>query len=330
MLATRGQAGLKRRLFLALATAAPASAGAQQRLPLVAHLALRSAAGNAELNAAFLRGLADAGFEENRSVAIAWATADGVTDRLRPLADELVRRQPSVLFASSSSAAVAAKAATSVVPIVYAGASDPVKLGLVQSLARPGGNLTGFTMYAHTFSAKRLELLHELLPHDRTVGVLLNPANPSAAQETQDLRLAATTLGLQPLFVETRAEADLEPAFARLQDAKVHALYMVDDPLLANLQARIAALALQRSIGLVSTLHSFSAAGALASYGTDFAQVHHDAALYVARILRGEKPADLPVLLPTRFTLTLNQKTARALGLTLPTSLLARADEVIE
>lgn len=305
-------------------------AWAQQRLPLVGHLSLRSPDGGAELRQAFVRGLADAGFEENRNVAIAFFATSGDIDRLKAQLAELLRREPTVLFAASSNAAVVAKAATGTIPIVYTGASDPVKLGLVQSLARPGGNLTGFTMYSHTFSAKRLELLHELMPQAITTGILVNPANPSAAQEAHDLRQAATTLGLQPLFVEMRSEAELEPAFARLRDAGARTLYVVDDPLFSSLEERIAALALQGSIGLVSTLHSFSAAGGLASYGTDFAKVHHDAALYVARILRGEKPADLPVLLPTRFTLTLNHKTARALGLALPSSLLARADEVIE
>jgi len=303
---------------------------AQARLPLVAHLSQRSPEGNAPLNAAFERGLADGGYTDGKNVVIAWVSAHGQSERLKPLAEELLRRQPAVLFASSSNAAVAAKAATSTAPIVYVGASDPVKLGLVQSLARPGGNLTGYTMYAHTFSAKRLELLHELIPQATTVGILVNPANASTEQERQDLRLAAAKLGLQPQFVEARREADLEPAFASLREAGVRALYMVDDPMLASAQARVSALALANALGLISTLHSFSVAGALASYGADFEQVHHDAALYVARILRGEKPGDLPVLLPTRFTLTINQKTARALGLALPPALLARADEVIE
>ncbi len=332
-LAQRGPVGLTRRALLGGVSSAlvgPSAARTQQRLPLVGYLSLRSPAGNAPLNEAFLRGLDEAGFEENRNVVIAYAIASGDVDRLKPMTAELLRRQPTVLFASSSNAALAAKAATDTVPIVYVGASDPVRLGLVKSLARPGGNLTGFTMYSHTFSAKRLELLHELVPQARTVGILINPANPSADQERQDLRQAAGTLGLQPLFIDMRREADLEPAFARLREAEVHALYIVDDPLLASQQERICGLALQGSIGLVSTLHSFSTAGALATYGTDFPQVHHDAALYVARILRGDKPSDLPVRLPTRFTLTLNQKTARALGLTLSPSLLSRADEVIE
>jgi putative ABC transport system substrate-binding protein len=321
---------MKRRLLLALAGAWTGAAQAQQRLPLIGVLSLRTPEGNAENMKAFMRGLATLGFEENRNVAIAYTAASGDIERLKAAAAELLRRQPAVLFAVSSNAGVVAKAATGTVPIVYVGASDPVKLGLVQSLARPGGNVTGVTMFSHTFGAKRLELLHELMPQATSIGILINPANPSADEERQDLRRAAATLGLQPMFVEARSDAELETAFARLGEAKVRALYMVDDPLFASRDARLCALALQGSIGMVSTLHSFSTAGALASYGTDYAQIHYDAALYVARILRGEKPADLPVLLPTRFTLTLNQKTARALGLTLSPSLLARADEVIE
>ena len=329
-MARRGQAGATRRVFLAGATAALAMPARAQRLPLVAHLSLRSRAGNAALDAAFERGLADGGFADNKNVAIAWASANGRSDELKPLAEELLRRQPAVLYASSSAAAVAAKAATSTVPIVYVGASDPVKLGLVQSLARPGGNLTGYTMYAHTFSAKRLEILNLLVPQARTIGVLVNPANPSAGEEARDLQAAAAILGLALSFVEVRRDGDIAAAFAGLRDAKIRALYMVDDPLFGTAGATIAALALDSAIGVISTLRSLSMAGALASYGTDFEQVHHDAALYVARILRGEKPADLPVLLPTRFTLTLNQKTARALGLSLSPSVLARADEVLE
>ena len=311
-----------------LATAGPS--WAQERLPVIGYLGLRLADGNVALATAFRRGLADAGFEENRNVAIAYALAEGQAERLKPLAGELVSRQVSVIFAASSSAAIAAKAATNTIPIVYVGASDPVKLGLAQSLGRPGGNLTGFTMYSHTFSAKRLELLHELVPQAATVGVLVNPANPSAEQERHDLSDAAATLGLQTVFVEARGEADLEAAFARLADAKVRALYVVDDPLLTTVVSSTVQRALKGSIAMISTFDYIAAAGALASYGTDFPQLHHDAAVYVGRILKGEKPADLPIMLPTRFSFTINLKTARALGLTVPSSVLARADEVLE
>jgi putative ABC transport system substrate-binding protein len=310
--------------------ALPAAAAAQRKLPVIGYLTFRSPTGGSDLLAPFLRGLAEGGFEENRTVTITYAYADARLERLRELAAELVDRRVSVIFAATSNAALAAKAATSTIPIVYTGASDPVKIGLAQSLARPGGNLTGFTMYSHTFSAKRLELLHELVPQATTVGVLVNPLNPSAAQEIQDLSQAAATLGLQAIFVEARADGDIEPAFTRLGESQARALYVVDDPLFGSHYPQMAELARKASLPTISTLHAFTEAGAFASYGTDFAQLHHDAALYVARILKGEKPADLPIMLPTKFTLTLNLKTAKALGLAITPAMLGRADEVIE
>jgi putative ABC transport system substrate-binding protein len=327
---------MKRRRFLGLAggaaIAAPAiAAPAQaQQLPAIGYLTLRTPDGDSPLQAAFVRGLAEAGFEENRNIAIAFASAYGRVERLKALAAELVNRRVAVIFAASSNAALAAKAATTTIPIVYTGASDPVRLGLAQSLGRPGGNLTGLTMYSHTYSAKRLELLHELVPQAATLGLLVNPTNPSAEQETQDLRQAATALGLQTVLVEARAESDLDGAFARLADAKVGALYLFDDPMLASPDSKVVPRALRASMAVISTLREMAERGALASYGTDFPQLYRDAALYVARILRGESPADLPIMLPTRFSLTLNLKTARALGLAIPPSVLGRADEVIE
>jgi len=299
-------------------------------MPSIGYLAVRSDASSVPLIAGFHRGLADAGFEENRNVAIAYAAANGQTERLKPLVEELLARRVSVIFAASSAAAVAAKAATSTVPIVYTGASDPVKLGLAASLGRPGGNLTGFTMYSHTFSAKRLEMLHELMPHARTIGVLVNPANPSAAQERQDLRDAAATLGLETTFAEASAERELDAAFARFEAKAIRAVYLVDDPLFGTLEGHIVARALKQSIGLISTLQSFAVAGALASYGADFAQLFRYAGVYVGRILKGESPADLPIGLPTRFMLTLNLKTAKAIDCDISPAVLGRADEAIE
>jgi putative ABC transport system substrate-binding protein len=325
---------MRRRHFLVSAgvaaiTITPIAAQAQP-LPAIGYLTLRTPDGDSRMQAAFMRGLAEAGFEENRNIAIAFASAYGRVERLGALAAELVNRRVAVIFAASSNAALAAKAATTTIPIVYTGASDPVRLGLVQSLGRPGGNLTGLTMYSHTFSAKRLELLHDLMPQAKTVGVLMNPANPSADQETQDLRQAATALGLQTVLVEARAESDLDITFARLGEAKVGALYLFDDPLFASPDSKVVPRALQASIAVISTLHEMAEQGALASYGTDFPQLYRGAAHYVARILRGENPASLPIMLPTRFSLTLNLKTARALGLAIPPSVLGRADEVLE
>jgi putative ABC transport system substrate-binding protein len=308
----------------------PRAAHAQKPMPLVGYLTLRSSAGNSDLLAAFLKGLSEMGFEENSTVTIGYAVADADEEKLKLLAEDLVARRAAVIFAANSRSALVAKAATSTIPIVYVGASDPVAIGLVQSLARPGGNVTGVTMYSHTFSAKRLELLHQLVPQATKVGVLVNPVNPSATQEKQDLAEAANAFGIQLVFAEARSERDLHKAFADLVGAKATALYMVDDAVFGSFDKSIAARALESSLPAISTLRSFAAAGGLASYGTDFPQIFHDAAFYVARILKGESPSNLPVMLPTKFMLTINQKTARALGLTLPEAVLARAEEVIE
>jgi putative ABC transport system substrate-binding protein len=315
---------------LALATTLPPSWAQQPPVPIVGYLSGRSRDADEALVAAFREGLADSGYLEGRNVAIEYVSADGHAERLSGLASELVRRQVTVIFASSSNSAVAAKAATATVPIVFTGASDPVRLGLAASLNRPGGNLTGVTMFAHAFSAKRLELLHQLLPEAGSVGILANPTNPSAETELHDLQTAAPAFGLQTMLVEARAEGDIDAAFATLADRKVGALYVVDDPLFTGRRKAIAALAKRHSIAAISTLRELAEAGALASYGTSFAAVHRECGVYVARILRGEKPGDLPIMLPTRFTLVINLKTAQALGVTVPANLLALADEVIE
>jgi putative ABC transport system substrate-binding protein len=315
---------------LAVAATIPRSWAQQPLVPVVGYLSGRSRDTDEALVAAFREGLADGGYLEGRNVAIEYVSADGHAERLSGLAGELVGRQVAVIFASSSNSAVAAKAATATVPIVFTGASDPVRLGLAASLSRPGGNLTGVTMFAHAFSAKRLELLHQLLPEARSVGILANPANPSAETELHDLQTAAPTFGLQTMLVEARAEGDIDAAFATLAGRDVGMLYVVDDPLFTGRRKQIGALAKRHSIAAISTLRELAEAGALASYGASFAAVHRECGVYVARILKGENPGDLPIMLPTRFTLVVNLKTAQALGSTVPASLLALADEVIE
>ncbi|MFO1080349.1 MAG: ABC transporter substrate-binding protein [Reyranellaceae bacterium] len=327
---------MRRRLLLAIAAtlagtaAAEAQAPAQPgQRPTIGYLTLRSPEGDRVLQDAFRRGLAEAGLVDGSTVTILVESADGRSDRLKGLAEGFVQRGVSVIFAGGSNTAVAARAATVTIPIVYTGASDPVHLGLVRSLAKPGGNVTGITMYAHTYSAKRLELLHELVPPARTIGVLVNPANPSAGQQRDDLSAAARTLGLDLRFVEARHASDLEAAFAALKAGGAQAVVLVDDPMFGSPESRVAERALAAGLPLISTLRELAERGGLASYGTDFALTYRDAARYVTRILRGERPADLPVMLPTAFVLTLNTGTARRLGLAIPPALLARADEVL-
>lgn len=324
---------MKRRSVLATVAAAavlPATSRAQKGAPVVGYLAGQSPAAAAPLRAAFAAGLAEAGFRDGANVRIVFESSEGHAERLAGLARELVERPVAVLFASSTAAARAARAATRTLPIVYTGASDPVSLGLAESLARPGGNLTGATMYAHTFAAKRLEILHELLPAPRQVGVLVNPNNPSAEAVRADIVTAARTLGVETAFAEAWDNKTIDDALALLASRSIRPVYLGDDPLFTSAGGDLMGLALARGLAVLSTLESQAAAGALASYGTDFADIHRQCGVYVGRILKGEKPADLPILLPTRFRLVINQKTARALGIAVPPALLARADAVIE
>lgn len=322
---------MRRRGFLGGAAIAmlPAAAWAQKAGPVVGYLAGQSVAAAAPLRAAFTAGLGETGFQDGRNVTILFVSSEGHAERLPPLARELVERPVSVIFASSTASARAARAATRALPIVYTGASDPVSLGLADSLARPGGNLTGATMYAHTYAAKRLELLHDLLPAARQVGILINPTNPSAEQVRGDILAAARTLGLETAFAEAWDDKTIGDALALLSSRGIRAVYLGDDPLFTSAKSLMPEAA-ARGLAVLSTLGSQAAAGALASYGTDFAEVHRQCGVYVGRILKGEKPADLPILLPTRFRLVINQKTARTLGIAVPSAVLARADEVIE
>ena len=314
---------------------APSSQSSSQALPRIAYLSGRSQATDSALAQAFRDGLAQMGFVDGRNVVIDYRGTDGRADRAPQLVAELIALKPALIFAASTAAAVAAKAATAgtpaPIPVVFGGASDPVRLGLVASLARPGGNLTGATRFAHALGPKRLQLLLDLMPGTRTVGILVNPANPNALEERKDIEAAAAALGVATVAVEARDEAAIEQGFAALQAAGVPALYILDDPFYVGRVAEgIAAGAIRRRLGAVSTSPAFSRAGALASYGADFAAVYRQCGLYAGRILKGEKPGDLPVVLPTRFELAINLRTARALGLALPPTVLASADEVID
>lgn len=328
----RGQ--VRRRSVLAGIAAAglPAAARAQPAtaMPMIGYLSGRSQRANAELIAAFQRGLAETGYAEGRNVTIEYRSSDGHVDQLPRLAADLVRLGVALLFASSTASAVAAKAATSTIPIVFTGASDPVRLNLVASLNKPGGNMTGVSMFAHAFGPKRLQLLVELVSTATVIAILVNPDNPSAAAELQDLNAAGHALNIETVALEARTDGDIEQAFATLDARHLRALYILDDPFFTGHVDRIVALAMRHSAATISTLRVFPRAGGLASYGTDFAEVHRQCGIYAGRILKGLRPAELPVVLPTRFELAINLKTAQALGIAIPPALAARADEVIE
>jgi putative ABC transport system substrate-binding protein len=281
---------------------------------------------------AFHQGLSETGYAESRNVAMEYRWAKGQNDQLGPLAAELVSRQVTVIVAPGSTpAALAAKAATTTIPIVFEVASDPVELGLVISLARPGGNITGVISLNAEVAAKRLELLHELVPTAAVVGLLVNPTNPNLADfTTKNLRAAARSLGLEMHVLHASAERDFEPVFATLLQLRAGALVIGADPFFTSRLEQLAALTLRHAVPTVYQFREFTAAGGLMSYGGSLTDTFRAAGVYTGRILRGDKPAELPVQQTTKVELFLNLKTAKVLGLEVPPMLLARADEVIE
>jgi putative ABC transport system substrate-binding protein len=326
---------IPRRNFLAFlgiaAIARPHAAHAQQpAVPVIGWLNGGSPENYTEVDAAFRDGLKAAGFVEGRNVAFAYRYAEGQYERLPALASELVRERVTTIFASSSGAAVAAKSATTTIPIVFAGASDPVQLGLVPNLNRPGGNATGATMYSHALSGKRLEVLHQLARNATVTAILLNRNNPSAESEMQNLQAAAHISGWSTAVFDTHNADDIDAAFASFAQQKVGAVLVVGDPLFTSRRDQIVALAARYTIPANYPLRSFVTAGGLLSYGASFNAVARNGGLYVGRILKGEKAGELPVVLPTKFELVINLKTAKALGIDVPPTLLALADEVIE
>jgi putative ABC transport system substrate-binding protein len=327
---------MRRRAFLTLlgggAAAWPLAARAQQsRLPLIGFLSVGSAGSETGLLAAFRQGLSEAGFAEGRNVAIEYRWAEGRYDRLPGLCADLIGRQAAVITAIGGPSARAALAATKTVPIVYAGAGDPVRGGLVESLNRPGNNLTGVTSLGDDLIPKRLELLREVVPDVSVVAALVNPASGTADLQSRDLEKAAQALGLKELqILKVSAESDFEPAFAAMSQARAGALVVAADAFLASRAATVTSLALRHALPAIFGSRAFVAAGGLLSYEASDASRFHQIGAYVARILNGAKPADLPIMQPTRFELIVNLKTAKALGLTVPDTLLVAADEVIE
>jgi putative ABC transport system substrate-binding protein len=319
-------------LFGGAAAAWPLVARAQQQsaMPVVGYLDASSPGATAARVAVFRQGLAEAGYVEGRNVAIPYLWAEGQYDRLPQMAAELVRRQVAVIVASPIPAAVAAKAATATIPIVFYVAEDPVKLGLVTGLARPGGNATGFNNFMAELGAKHLGLLRELLPTATRIGLLVNPTNANVEGATKDVTAAALAIGAQIDVVRASSSSEIEVAFATLVRNRVDAIVVGPDAFLASRRLQVTTLATRYAIPTVSNNRDFAEAGGLMSYGTSLAELYRQLGAYASRILKGDKPAELPVVQSTKFEFIINLITAKALGLDVPPPLLARADEVIE
>ena len=327
---------MRRREFITLVSSAsiawPLSARAQQAaLPLVGFLNSGSPDGYALQVNAFRQGLKEAGYVEGQNVTIEYRWANDQNDRLAALADDLVRRRVSVIAATSTPANLVAKAATSTIPIVFTAGGDPVQLGLVASLNQPGGNVTGVTQLAVELAPKRLEVLHELVPTASVIALLVNPNDPTQTETvSRETESAARRLGLQVRIVKASAERDLEGVFSIFPELRTGALVIGGGAFFNNHTEELAALAIRYSLPAIAQYRQFVTAGGLASYGGSITESYRLAGVYTGRVLKGEKPAELPVQQATKVDLIINLKTAKALGITVPLSLLGRADEVVE
>jgi len=327
---------LRRREFITLvgggAIAWPLAAPAQhQPMPVIGFLHSASPGPLAHLVRAFRQGLNEAGYVEGKNVAIEYRWAEGQNDRLPAMAADLVRRQVTVIAAPTLSAVLAAKAATTTIPVVFEVGDNPVELGLVTSLNRPSGNLTGVTSLNTQVGPKRLELLQELVPTASIIALLVNPTNPKLSEPlSRDLQAAARSLGLQLHVVHASTDRDIDIIFATLVQLRTDGLVIANDAFFVNQIDQLAALSVRHAVPTIFATREFAAAGGLASYGTSLTDLFRQVGVYTGRILKGEKPTDLPVQQATKIELIINLKTAKALGLTVPLTLLGRADEVIE
>ena len=326
--------GMGRRDFVALlggAAAWPLVARAQQpAMQVIGYLDGGSLATSAHVVAAIRKGLSETGYVEGRQVVIEYRWAEGNYDRLPELASDLSRLKVSVIVATGTPAAFAAKAATATVPVVFGGGIDAVQSGLVANLNRPGGNVTGVTSMNTEIEAKRLGLLRELLPSAMRFAVLVNPNNPLAEAGLKDAQAWAATIGRQIEILTANTSREIDAAFAILVQRRVDALLIGPDVFFNNRRVQLATLAVRHGVPAIYAFREFAEAGGLMSYGTSLAERDRQVGVYVGRILKGEKPADLPILQPTKFEFVINLQTARTIGLEVPPTLLARADEVIE
>jgi putative ABC transport system substrate-binding protein len=325
---------MKRRDFvvgLASAAAWPRVARAQQAtMPVIGFLSSEPFDSIRDLVAAFHRGLGEAGYSEGRNVALQYRSAESHNDRLSALALELVLGHAAVIVTISTPATLAAKSATTTIPIVFSIGADPVKFGLVASLNRPGANVTGISLLSNTLGAKNLELLHSLVPQALLVAMLVNPSNPNAEPDANDAQAAAGLLGLRLLVLKASDRSSIEAAFASLVQQRAGALLVSSDVFFVTARDQLVALAGRHRIPAIYDQRAFTAGGGLMSNGTNFPDAIRQIGIYTGRILKGEKPADLPVQQSVRFEMVLNLRTAKALGIEVPTSILLRADEVIE
>ena len=324
---------MKRREFITLlggATAAWPLAARAQQMPVIGYLSSQSASADAGRIAAMRQSLAEAGYAEGTNLAIEYRWAEGDYGRLAAQAAEFVRRRVAVIFGASLPSALAAKAATTTIPIVFVMGADPVKLGVVPSLNRPGGNVTGVYQVYGALGGKRLELIHELVPKASLIAVLTNPKNPNSEDHLDDVRAAAHAMGQRILVFPASADGDVEPAFASIVQQHADALLVTDDPFFSTRRHQLVAQANRRALPAIYYTREFAKEGGLVSYGSSAITNYGRAGAYVARILKGTPPAELPVEQPTKFELVINLTTAKALGVTVPLTLQAAADEVIE